>query len=198
MTVWLSRRWATVAAATASAVAFAAPAIADTAPAPTPGWSATTQMSAHAIRSAVLSGETALATLNDGKVVSISRGTYEAWNKIKDQPKAQQTLPGNCGSSTITFVPVGNRQGKMATSFVTNAPAASFDWNVSFVDNFGASHQRYGDAFYFSSSWASPVFTFTGGGGPTRAHVETPDSSALLVTGVLCSSLGPTESAIIY
>ena len=40
-------------------------------------------------------------------------------------------------------------------------------------------------------------FTFTGGGGPTRAAVNPSESFALLETGSVCTSGGPSESAII-
>jgi len=52
--------------------------------------------------------------------------------------------------------------------------------------------QTYGNPVYFSSTWASPVFTFTGGGGPTRAQVGVPYSRAVLVNGSYCVSAGPS------
>ncbi|MYW91724.1 hypothetical protein G3I59_14230 [Amycolatopsis rubida] len=143
----------------------------------------------------------ARAVLDNGQVVRISREAYRRWNtEAKSAPGSQaaprQTLPGNCGSATITFVEIGGKQGRMATSWTVDEPTLGFDWMVDFTDDFGVSHQTWGEVFHGASSWAAD-YTFTGGGGPTRAQVRSPESAVTLISLIVCVSAGPSESAII-
>jgi hypothetical protein len=84
-----------------------------------------------------------------------------------------ETLPGNCGSSTVTFVPIGNHQARMGTSWVVDAATIGFDWKVDFFDNYGSPNQTWGQPFCGPSSWATS-FTFTSSGsGDATAQVRT-------------------------
>lgn len=111
------------------------------------GFSVTVPMTAHHIVDAVSNGESAQATLDNGQVVPIPQEAYTRWVTTKGQMSPMQTLPGNCGSSTVTFVATGDHQAQMGTSWVVDAATIGFDWKVDFFDSYGSSNQTWGQPF---------------------------------------------------
>ncbi|SFQ26296.1 hypothetical protein [Amycolatopsis rubida] len=196
-------KWWSMPAACAAVVSAAAAVAAPAAAAQEQRISVTVPMTRHQIVSAESgAGGSARAVLDNGQVVAIPQQAYQRWTReVKPALDAgrmspQETLPGNCGTSSLTFVPVGGKQGRMATSWVVDLPTIGFDWKVDFTDDFGVSTQTWGEPFHGASSWATS-FVFTGGGGPTRAQVRSPYSSVTLIDLAVCVSAGPSESAII-
>lgn len=103
------------------------------------------------------------------------------------------TISGNCGSSTVTFVNIGNHQAKLGTSFALSGIdgyAVDFHWHVDFIDNYGASYKEWGGGLDLRRTWAGS-FTFTSrGAGIAWAELST-GSFAILEDGGVCYSGGP-------
>ncbi|MEU1625033.1 hypothetical protein ABZ746_06750 [Streptomyces sp. NPDC020096] len=61
--------------------------------------------------------------------------------------KPNNTIPGDCSSSTLTFVATGSHNAKMATSFVLagiGGYAVDYNWVVQFSHHYGTLQQHWG------------------------------------------------------
>lgn len=137
--------------------------------------------------------------MQSGATLQFNAHTYRSWQRVQAKPGGVQTLgtvTGRCGSSTITFVPLGNRKARMGTSFFVTPAAVDFQWRIAFIDDFGASRQSWSGPLTPARQNWSTSFTFTGGGGWTTASQVTPYSLAILNNGNVCYSLN--NSVTIY
>jgi hypothetical protein len=103
---------------------------------------------------------------------------------------------GDCGSSWLYYVALGSRRVWVYTGFDVTAPAVYYWWRYWMLDNGGISSHTH-SGIQFSSSWST---TDTWGGmtaGWSEAWVDA-SSYAVLASGAVCTSAGPSDTTTIY
>jgi hypothetical protein len=112
------------------------------------------------------------------------------------RPDDNPVIDGNCGYSFLWYSARGNHTVFVSTGFGLNQIAVSYWWKYFMRDPGGTSSHIHAGALEYLSSWSTGD---TWGGmtpGPSEAWVDT-GSDALLVSGGVCSSGGPSDSVYI-
>jgi hypothetical protein len=109
------------------------------------------------------------------------------------------TVPGDCGSSTMTIAPRGGYEANVATGFIlTSGPAVDFQWYTSYSDDYGNSTHNWSGGLLLRTTWTGTFVYKSGGPGWVYGTVDIGPSYAILADGEICYSGGPSAYADIY
>jgi hypothetical protein len=104
---------------------------------------------------------------------------------------------GNCGSSYLWEIAVGNHAVDVQTGFTVNIPAVVFWWRYWMHDRGGTSSHTFGGGLLRRYSWADDSRWGALTPGLANAWVDS-GSDAILENGDVCSTAGPGGSTTIY
>lgn len=137
-----------------------------------------------------LEGEVGSAAIHGGM-----RVTQELLTSIEGASTQGQVVGGNCGWSYIYFNRIARLKGSYRTGFQLNEPAISYQWTVGITGPSAGWAKVFGGALAFATSWTSGERTYNAAvPGSYLAGVWT-SSHAVLWTGGVCYSGGPTSVA---
>jgi hypothetical protein len=108
-------------------------------------------------------------------------------------------IGGPCGYSFVYISDVGPDQYRVRTGFHTDIPSISYSWtaDVIEIDNTYFKSFHWGGPLAFRFNWEAKVTRTVGDAGYYTAWVIPDESWALTEIGVLCNSLGPTDTKFI-
>jgi hypothetical protein len=107
-------------------------------------------------------------------------------------------IDGNCGDSWVEFVATGHLNGQLGTGFDLDSVAVTYKWRVAITDQVGVGTKSWGGPLAARKTWSAVLDTHSGSRGAAFAQVVVPYSAAILASGSICTSGGPTAFISYY
>jgi hypothetical protein len=161
----------------------------------TPAGAAAPRTVTYRIRMTIVRFDRAVARANGYRIVRLPDGRLTSVKRGSGIPEGRNTVPGDCGSSYLTLASSAPRRYSFLTGFHVNYPAVSYHWTVN-VARSGTPgvNFTFGGNLAFRHDWAGSGSRTVQVAGTYYGAVSPPSSWALLKTGAVCYSGGPTDS----
>lgn len=149
---------------------------------------------AHGFKIETINGQTTSVPVTDA-AKKLAAGWATKKSSLAVSP--DNTVSGNCGSSTVTAVLTNTTTGalKVVTSYYVYAPSVEQHWYVDEYSTYGEYlHEFNFSGFNASNSWVSAPQTYTTRYANVGGDVQvTLGSFAALADGDICYSGGPID-----